>query len=42
MKTKPIALVTGRRAASVRPPVANAAIARELAGWCWSLATLDE
>ena len=22
--------------------VANTAIARELAGWCWSLATLDE
>jgi transposase len=25
-----------------RPVVASAAIARELAGWCWSLATLDE
>ncbi len=25
-----------------RPVVANAAIARELAGWCWSLATLEE
>ena len=25
-----------------RPVVANAAIARELAGWCWSLAVLDE
>lgn len=25
-----------------RPVVANAAIARELAGWCWSLATLTE
>ena len=24
------------------PVVANAAIARELAGWCWSLAVLDE
>jgi transposase len=24
-----------------RPVVANAAIARELAGWCWSLAVLD-
>ena len=24
-----------------RPAVANVAIARELAGWCWSLATLD-
>lgn len=24
------------------PVVANAAIARELAGWCWSLATLDD
>jgi transposase len=24
-----------------RPVVANAAIARELAGWCWSLATLE-
>ena len=23
------------------PVVANVAIARELAGWCWSLATLD-
>ena len=23
------------------PVVANAAIARELAGWCWSLAVLD-
>jgi transposase len=22
--------------------VANAAIARELAGWCWSLAVLDD
>jgi transposase len=25
-----------------RPVVANAAIARELAGWCWSLAVLEE
>jgi hypothetical protein len=25
-----------------RSVVANAAIARELAGWCWSLATLDD
>ena len=25
-----------------RAVVANAAIARELAGWCWSLATLEE
>jgi hypothetical protein len=25
-----------------RPVVASAAIARELAGWCWSLATLDD
>jgi len=24
------------------PVVANAAIAREPAGWCWSLAVLDE
>jgi hypothetical protein len=24
-----------------RSVVANAAIARELAGWCWSLAVLD-
>jgi transposase len=25
-----------------RPAIANAAIARELAGWCWSLAVLDD
>jgi transposase len=25
-----------------RPTIANVAIARELAGWCWSLATLEE
>ena len=25
-----------------RPVIANVAIARELAGWCWSLAVLDE
>ena len=25
-----------------RPVVANAAIARELAGWCWSLAVIDD
>jgi hypothetical protein len=25
-----------------RSVVANVAVARELAGWCWSLATLDE
>ena len=25
-----------------RPVVANVAIARELAGWCWSLAVLDD
>lgn len=25
-----------------RPVIANVAIARELAGWCWSLATLDD
>ena len=24
------------------PVIANVAIARELAGWCWSLAVLDE
>jgi transposase len=24
-----------------RPIIANVAVARELAGWCWSLATLD-
>ena len=27
------------RARKKRPEVANVAIARELAGWCWSLAT---
>jgi len=25
-----------------RPAVANAAVARELAGWCWSLAVMDD
>ena len=25
-----------------RPVIANVAIARELAGWCWSLATLPD
>jgi len=25
-----------------RPAIANVAIARELAGWCWSLAVMDE
>jgi hypothetical protein len=25
-----------------RPVVANVAVARELVGWCWSLATLPE
>ena len=25
-----------------RPTIANVAVARELAGWCWSLATLDD
>ena len=25
-----------------RPVIANVAIARELAGWCWSLATMDD
>ena len=25
-----------------KPVIANIAVARELAGWCWSLATLDE
>jgi transposase len=25
-----------------RPVIANAAIARELAGWCWSLAVLED
>jgi transposase len=29
-------------ARSKKPSVANAAIAGELAGWCWSLATLEE
>ena len=24
-----------------RPVIANIAIARELAGWCWSLAVMD-
>jgi transposase len=31
----------GLRARKKTPVVANAAIARELAGWCWSLAVLD-
>ena len=30
------------KARKKRPIVANAAIARELAGWCWSLAVLDD
>ena len=30
------------KARKKRPIVANAAIARELAGWCWSLAVLEE
>jgi hypothetical protein len=25
-----------------KPTIANVAIARELAGWCWSLAVLEE
>jgi len=25
-----------------KPVVANVAVARELAGWCWSLAVMDE
>lgn len=25
-----------------RSTVANVAVARELAGWCWSLAVMDE
>ena len=29
-------------AVGARPVIANAAIARELAGWCWSLAVLDD
>ena len=33
---------TGFNARKKRSVVANAAIARELAGWCWSLAVLDE
>jgi transposase len=32
----------GFDARSKKPVVANAAIARELAGWCWSLAVLEE
>jgi transposase len=24
-----------------RPVIANVAVARELAGWCWSLAMID-
>jgi transposase len=31
----------GLRDRKKTPVVANAAVARELAGWCWSLATLD-
>ena len=31
----------GFDARSKKPTVANTAIARELAGWCWSLATLE-
>ncbi|CEH03537.1 Transposase [Propionibacterium freudenreichii] len=30
------------KARNKRPSVANTAIARELAGWCWSLAVIDE
>src|SRR5574340_1018889 len=33
---------TGFDARRKRPVVANTAIARELAGWCWSLAVLDD
>ena len=35
------ALVTAR-ARGKRPTVSVVAVARELAGWCWSLAVLDE
>jgi transposase len=30
--------MTGRHK---RPPIIAVAVARELAGWCWSLATID-
>ena len=33
---------SGSSSARKRPRVANVAIARELAGWCWSLAVLDD
>jgi transposase len=30
------------RASKKKPVIANVAVARELAGWCWSLAALDD
>ena len=32
---------SGSSTAQEAPPIANVAIARELAGWCWSLAVLE-
>jgi hypothetical protein len=30
------------QARNKKPVIANVAIARELAGWCWSLAVMDD
>lgn len=39
VKSTPAETVTARRK---EPVIAKVAIARELAGWCWSLAVIDD
>jgi hypothetical protein len=39
VKSTPAGTVTARRK---KPVIAKIAIARELAGWCWSLAVMDD
>jgi hypothetical protein len=38
---KPVVLMRVFNTWNKRPVIANVAIARELTGWCWSLAVLD-
>ena len=40
-RTQVITVTSGKGGVGKSNVVANTAIARELAGWCWSLAVLD-
>jgi hypothetical protein len=42
LQPPPAPTLADLQARGKKPVIANVAIARELAGWCWSLTVLDD